>query len=143
MNIYRERVLPSIGNLALPLLLFVSVFTVMLPVNLDFAAPIALVFAATLAGVMFLASPITVVTENELIVKGARIEKQFLGKVSIIPKDEIFEALGRDLNANAWLSIQASVKGLVRVDITDPEDPSPYWMISTRNPEVLAKALKS
>jgi hypothetical protein len=115
----------------------------MLPVNLDFAAPIALVFAATLAGVMFLASPITVVTENELIVKGARIEKQFLGKVSIIPKDEIFEALGRDLNANAWLSIQASVKGLVRVDITDPEDPSPYWMISTRNPEVLAKALKS
>jgi hypothetical protein len=143
VNIYRERVLPSIGNLALPLLLFVSVFTVMLPVNLDFAAPIALVFAATLAGVMFLASPVIVVTENELIVKGARIEKQFLGKVSIIPKDEIFEALGRDLNANAWLSIQASVKGLVRVDITDPEDPSPYWMISTRNPEVLAKALKS
>lgn len=143
MNIYRERVLPSIGNLALPLLLLVSVFTVMLPVNLDFAAPIALVFAATLAGVMFLASPVIVVTENELIVKGARIEKQFLGKVSIIPKDEIFEALGRDLNANAWLSIQASVKGLVRVEITDPEDPSPYWMISTRNPEVLAKALKS
>jgi hypothetical protein len=142
VNIYRERVLPSIGNLALPFLLFVSVFTVMLPVNTDFAIPIAALFAVGLAVVMFLASPVVVVTENELFVKGARIEKRYLGAVAVIPSDEIFETLGRNLNANAWLSIQASVKGLVRVEITDEEDSSPYWLISTRNPEALAKALK-
>jgi hypothetical protein len=83
-----------------------------------------------------------VVTETELIVKGARIDRKFLGDVSVIPKEQIFEALGRDLNASAWLSIQASVKGLVKIEITDPEDPIPYWMVSTRQPEVLAKTLK-
>ena len=143
MNIYRERVLPSFGNVAIPVLLFVSVFTVMLPISMDFAAPVATIFGVGISAVMFISSPVVTVTENELIVKGARIDKRFLGSVSVIPKEDIFESLGRNLNANAWLSIQASVKGLVRVEIVDPEDPSPYWMISTRNPEVLAKALKS
>ena len=143
MKIYRERVLPSIGNLTLPLLLFLSVFVIMLPLNLEFALPLASVFALGLSVLMFLSSPIVVVTDTELIVKGARIERKYLGNVSVVPRDEIFEALGRDLNANAWLSIQASVKGLVKIEITDPEDSSPYWMVSTRQPEVLAKTLKN
>ena len=143
MKIYRERVLPSIGNLTLPLLLFISVFVIMLPLNLEFALPLASVFALGLSVLMFLSSPIVVVTDTELIVKGARIERKHLGNVSVVPRDEIFEALGRDLNANAWLSIQASVKGLVKIEITDPEDSSPYWMVSTRQPEVLAKTLKN
>lgn len=143
MNIYRERVLPSLGNLALPFLLFLSVFTVMLPVNVDFAFPIAGLLALGLIAVLFLSSPVVIVTEEELIVKGARIDKRFLGKASIIPKGETFEALGRDLNARAWLSIQASVKGLVKIEITDPDDDCPYWMISTRNPEELIKAISS
>ena len=143
MKIYRERVLPSIGNLTLPLLLFLSVFVVMLPLNIDLALPLAIVFALSLACLMFFSSPIVVVTETELIVKGARIDRKFLGDVSVIPKEQLFEALGKDLNANAWLSIQASVKGLVKIEITDPEDSSPYWMVSTRQPEVLAKTLKT
>ena len=143
MKIYRERVLPSIGNLTLPLLLFLSVFVIMLPLNLEFALPLASVFALGLSVLMFLSSPIVVVTDTELIVKGARIERKYLGNVSVVPRDEIFEALGRDLNANAWLSIQASVKGLVKIEITDPEDSSPYWMVSTRQPEVLAKTLNN
>jgi hypothetical protein len=115
----------------------------MLPLNLEFALPLASVFALGLSVLMFLSSPIVVVTDTELIVKGARIERKYLGNVSVVPRDEIFEALGRDLNANAWLSIQASVKGLVKIEITDPEDSSPYWMVSTRQPEVLAKTLNN
>jgi hypothetical protein len=113
----------------------------MLPVNLDFALPIATILSLGLATLMFLASPVVIVTETEVFVKGARIDRRFLGKASVIQKEEIFEALGRDLNANAWLSIQASVKGLVKIEITDPNDNCPYWMVSTRNPEALIKAI--
>lgn len=141
MKIYRERVLPSIGNLALPILLFVSVFTVMIPVNIEYALPIAALFSLSLGVLMFVSSPVVTVTDTELIVKGARIDRRYLGAASVIPKEEIFEALGRKLDANAWLSIQASVKGLVRVEIIDEQDPSPYWLISTRNPEVLSRTL--
>ncbi|MFM2384507.1 MAG: hypothetical protein RL166_381, partial [Actinomycetota bacterium] len=43
--------------------------------------------------------------------------------------------------ARAWLSIQASIKGLVKVQVLDKNDPTPYWLISTRNPEKLVNLL--
>ena len=33
-------------------------------------------------------------------------------------------------------------KVLVRVDLNDPADPHPYWLVSTRHPERLADALR-
>lgn len=141
MTNYRERVLPSAPNLALPILLFLSVLTVMIPINIDFAIPVALIISAVFVIVLVSASPVIEVSNETLKAKNAVIERKFLGEVTVIPKTEVFEELGQKLDARAWLAIQASVKGLVKVEITDPQDPTPYWLISTRNPEVLAKAL--
>lgn len=141
MTNYRERVLPSAPNLALPILLFLSVLTVMIPINIDFAIPVALIISAVFVIVLVSASPVIEVSNETLKAKNAVIERKFLGEVTVIPKTEVFEELGQRLDARAWLAIQASVKGLVKVEITDPEDPTPYWLISTRNPEVLAKEL--
>ncbi|MFC6344403.1 DUF3093 family protein [Nocardioides hankookensis] len=33
------------------------------------------------------------------------------------------------------------LKRAVRVEITDPADPAPYWLVATRRPEELAGAL--
>jgi hypothetical protein len=30
---------------------------------------------------------------------------------------------------------------VVRVELTDPEDPTPYWLVSSRRPDALARAL--
>jgi hypothetical protein len=29
----------------------------------------------------------------------------------------------------------------VRVEVVDPQDPTPYWLVSTRRPDDLARAL--
>jgi hypothetical protein len=139
--LYRERVLPSAGNIALPVLLFPSAFAVLLPIYAPMALPVASISTLALATVIFLSSPTTVVDEEYLIAKKARISRNLLGPASIIPKEKAFEELGPKLDSRAWLSLQASVKGLVRVEINDPNDPTPYWLISTRNPELLVKAL--
>jgi hypothetical protein len=34
------------------------------------------------------------------------------------------------------------VKTAIKIPITDAEDPTPYWLISTRNPDKLAELLK-
>jgi len=138
---YRERVLPSAPNLAIPILLFLSVLTVMIPISTDFAIPVALIISTVFVVVIFSASPVIAITNDTLSAKNAVIERKFLGNATVIPKDEVFEELGQKLDARAWLAIQSSVKGLVKVEITDPQDPTPYWLISTRNPEVLAKEL--
>lgn len=48
---------------------------------------------------------------------------------------------GRDANAHAYLLLRPYLKRAVRVEVTDPADPVPYWLVSTRRPEELAAAL--
>jgi hypothetical protein len=33
------------------------------------------------------------------------------------------------------------IRSLVRVELTDPDDPTPYWIFSVRHPEQLLTAL--
>jgi hypothetical protein len=48
---------------------------------------------------------------------------------------------GRDANARAYLLIRPYLKRAVRVEVMDPGDPAPYWLVSTRRPEELAGAI--
>ena len=45
---------------------------------------------------------------------------------------------GRDADARAYLLLRPYLKRAVRVEITDPADPTPYWLVSTRHPDELA-----
>ena len=133
--------LPSVPNLVLPLLLFPSVFAVMLPIDATLALPVALLLTLAFVGVIFSSAPRITLTDETLTARGATIELNNLGSATVIPKNELFDALGPGLDARAWLAIQSSVKGLVKVEVTDPKDPTPYWLISTRSPEKLAELL--
>lgn len=140
--IYRERVLPSAANLILPILLFFSIYGIMLPIDLGLALPSAFAVTALFASLMFFSSPTIEVTDSILKCKGASIERRYVGDVLVIQKSEIFDELGRKLDARAWLSVQASIKCLVKIEISDKNDPTPYWLVSTRKPELLVAALK-
>jgi hypothetical protein len=48
-----------------------------------------------------------------------------------------------DLDARAWLCIRGWIDPVVRVQVTDPSDPAPYWVVSTRNPDQLVAALQA
>jgi hypothetical protein len=48
---------------------------------------------------------------------------------------------GRDADARAYLLLRPYLKRSVRVEITDPADPTPYWLVATRHPTQLAAAL--
>ena len=48
---------------------------------------------------------------------------------------------GVDADARAYLLLRPYLKRAVRVEITDPADPTPYWLVSTRHPDRLAAAV--
>ncbi len=48
---------------------------------------------------------------------------------------------GVEADARAYLLLRPYLKRAVRVDVTDPADPAPYWLLSTRQPDELAAAL--
>ena len=45
---------------------------------------------------------------------------------------------GVDADARAYLLLRPYLKRAVRVEITDPADPAPYWLVSTRHADALA-----
>jgi hypothetical protein len=81
------------------------------------------------------------VAGGELQVGPARLPLRYVGRVEIVPKERKQEALGPELDPTAYLLHRAWVGPVVRVEVTDPDDPTPYWIFSVRDAEGLVAAL--
>lgn len=71
----------------------------------------------------------------------AEIDRSYLGTVEALTGEDARRAFGRDCDPKAYLVLRSYLPGAVRVQITDPRDPAPYWLIATRHPDRLAAAL--
>ena len=71
----------------------------------------------------------------------ARIEIGHLGAATSLDAEATRRTAGRDADARAYLLLRPYLPRAVRVEITDPADPAPYWLVSSRRPEELAGAL--
>ncbi|WP_218594383.1 DUF3093 domain-containing protein [Pseudonocardia oceani] len=82
------------------------------------------------------------VRDGELRAGGAALALRHVGRVDVLrDRDEKQVALGPDLDPTAHLLHRAWVRPVVRVEVTDPEDPTPYWVVSVRDAEGLVRAL--
>lgn len=64
-----------------------------------------------------------------------------VGEVEPLEPAAARAARGSEADPRAYLLVRAYVPAAVRVTVDDPEDPVPYWYVSTRHPERLAAAL--
>ena len=71
----------------------------------------------------------------------AHIDVGLLGAVTALDAAGTRRQAGVDADARAYLLLRPYLKRAVRVDLRDPADPTPYWLVSTRRPEELANAL--
>ncbi|MEP9365388.1 DUF3093 domain-containing protein [Nocardioides sp. CN2-186] len=81
------------------------------------------------------------VTDGTFRAGRAHIAAQHLGAVTALDADQTRRTAGVDADARAYLLLRPYLKRAVKVEITDRADPAPYWLICTRHPEELAKAL--
>jgi len=81
------------------------------------------------------------VDEQRLRAGRAVIERAHLGTVEALTGEDARNAFGRECDPKAYLLLRSYVREAVRVEITDPRDPAPYWVIATRHAERLAAAL--
>ncbi len=72
----------------------------------------------------------------------ARIALAHVGEVTALDADDVRRQAGVDADARAYLLLRPYLKRAVRVDITDPADPTPYWLISCRRPEQVVTAVR-
>jgi hypothetical protein len=88
-------------------------------------------------------SPHVTVADGWFRAGRARIEAVHLGAVAALDPEESRRVAGPEADARAYLLLRPYLKRAVRVQITDPADPTPYWLVSSRHPDELARAVRA
>jgi hypothetical protein len=83
------------------------------------------------------------VADGELRAGRAHIPLALCGAVEPLDRDQTRRAGGAEADARAYLLLRPYIATAVRVTIDDPHDPVPYWLLSTRQPERLAAAVRA
>lgn len=116
-------------------------FLVLAPINIWAGWGSALVTAIITALALLGTSSDITVTDKILQVGRASIEREYVGEVTGYRGDLAFEQRGRKLHGLAYLNLRGWISPVVRIQITDERDRTPYWLTSTRHPEKLVEAL--
>ena len=140
---YRERLWPSWWVFLATALVIPASLLVFLPISPFAGIVAAIALYSAIVVVLLATSPVIEVADGMLRVGRARIEQSFLGAATAHEKADAVAERGTRLDARAYLVLRGWISGVVRVEITDPADPTPYWLISTKRPKELAAVLNS
>lgn len=128
----RERVYPGwafyLATGFIPLACAIILFAI----SVDYFLVTFLIVEATILTTSIITAPVISVTEESLAINSVSIPRNLVGSVSIVPTERGFAERGTELDPRAFLRLQVGVKELVKIMVLDPQDPTPYWLLSTR-----------
>lgn len=88
-----------------------------------------------------LTTPVVEVERGTLRAGPAHIPVRLLAQPRVLDRAALREEMGPALDARAFACLRAWIGTAVRVEVRDPQDPTPYWIVSTRRPDDLVAAL--
>lgn len=104
------------------------------------AAAVATLVAGSLVwrygSLLILAGP------DGLRVGSAHLAAADIGTITALDPREFRARLGPRADARAWMRTRPYIDGGVEVEVADPSDPAPYWLVSSRRPEAVVAALR-
>lgn len=138
---FHERLWPGATGWLVAAGLGTLVGLVLFPIN------VALAWAVGAAGVLLALviaaalTPRVQIVDGELRAGSAHIPLSLLGAATPLVGEALRTALGPDLDARAYVCLRGWIHSGVRLEVVDPQDPTPYWIVSTRRPHALVAAL--
>lgn len=143
MTIYRERLWASPWLFLATALVIPAALLVFLPINTTAGVITAIVLYAGCVLMLILGSPVVEVTAEHFFAGRARLPIELAGLATPYRLDQATLERGQRLDARAWLLLRGWVTPVVKVELNDPHDPTPYWLVSTRHPEKIVEALET
>ncbi|MFB7736325.1 DUF3093 domain-containing protein [Streptomyces sp. NPDC056112] len=141
---YEERLTAPRSWWLISLLMGISCALILLPFGtLPMLGGLVGGTAAAAVVVSSYGSPRIRVVGGLLIAGEAKIPVTALGEAEVLDAEEARAWRTHKADTRAFLLLRAYVPGALRVMVTDPEDPTPYLYLSTREPERLAQALSA
>ena len=141
--LYQERVPPNIGTFVAVLTLLPAVTLVSEPFDFRVGVVIGSALVLAIWAALLFFAPVIKVGKTTFSVGRASIPRSLLGKIDEIAKEQIFQERGPKLDPAAYKVFQGTVKTALKISIQDANDPTPYWIISTRKPTQLATVLRA
>jgi hypothetical protein len=83
------------------------------------------------------------VSAGELRVRGAHLPLQYVSGSVALDERTLRRVVGREGDPAAFVSIRPWIGPGVQVWVDDAEDPTPYWVVSSRHPDRLVAALRT
>lgn len=102
----------------------------------------AVAAALTVAGLLWLGRLRIRLEGGTLRVDDATLPMSAIASVAAVDGPGRRELLGVEADPTAFVILRSWVPGGVRIDLADPDDPTPYWFVSTRYPDRLVAALE-
>lgn len=140
-TVFTERLIPGPGLFIALFLLAPAGALVTMAIDTTIAIPVGLVFYGVVMTVLCLTSPVVRLENGTLSAGRARIPVSQLGETKLLGRDALKNVLGEGGDARNFLVIRGWIQTGVAVEIIDPDDPTPNWVITTRRPQALADAI--
>lgn len=81
--------------------------------------------------------------QTELWVGNAHLPTAVISRTAEVPRSAKSAALGRQLDPAAYVVHRGWVGPMALLVLDDPDDPTPYWLISTKHPGKVLAALRA
>ncbi len=80
--------------------------------------------------------------DTELWVGSAHLPVSVVSRTAEVPRSAKSAALGRQLDPAAFVVHRGWVGPMVLLVLDDPDDPTPYWLVSAKHPDKVLAALR-
>lgn len=101
----------------------------------------AAAFATAFVALWRYGSAAVVVDDTGLSAGRAHLPWRHIGRVAALDEVAARRMAGVEADARAFDVLRTYCRGAVKVTVVDDADPTPYWLVSTRHPDDLARHL--
>lgn len=139
--LWKERLYPNFGVWVIVVGLAFVPAVIFAPIDMTIGVVASVITLIILVIMMVTSIPTILVTRSVLQVGRARIDRMYVGTAEAFIKEEATAQRGTGLHGLTYLCIRGWIDAVVKIEITDKEDPAPYWLVSSRHPDELAELL--
>ncbi|ROQ41108.1 DUF3093 family protein [Frondihabitans sp. PhB188] len=141
MTSYRERLSPPPQVFLALLMVVPASVLVFLPINVPVGWAVGVGLFAVFGLMLWFGSPVLTVDDEGFRAGRAILYPGEIGEAAAFSGEDATAQRGTRLDARAWTLFRGWVKPVLKIDLTDPDDPAPYWLVSTRHPTRLSAAI--
>ena len=81
------------------------------------------------------------ISDGELRIRGAHLPMRFVSGAVALDGRTLRRVVGREGDPAAFVEIRPWIGSGVQVWVDDADDPTPYWIVSTRHPDRFVRAV--